>query len=235
MLHSRDFAFIHVPKTGGMSVTRFLINAVEAPVTVFAPANAEAHCHAMAETPQALEKLSYVHGKRHETCEEACAQIEGHGLPVPPHAFSVVRHPFDLMLSYYKHMRKPWIWKQRGMSANTLRDAPKLAMELDFEEFCDACAFYDMTDEDLTRYYCTACFETFEIVPMERLSSYLSLRLPGIATLVPATLERKNASIESIHLDGRAEAMRQRLALAYPQIAEIHARAMAAGGWLNGR
>ena len=43
MIYSKEATFVHVPKTGGMSVTQFLVNALDCPMTIFAQEKATKH------------------------------------------------------------------------------------------------------------------------------------------------------------------------------------------------
>lgn len=194
MLCTENFAFIHVPKTGGMSVTRFLINAINDPITVFVPKSALEHTRQLADTDRAASKLTCRIGERHENPAQALRLIEKHGLTKPPLAFSVIRHPVDLMLSYYKHMRKPRVWRIRGMSRSDLWGAPKLAMENDFDSFCKKALFYQKTDEELLSYFEPSSFKTLDVVPIERLNEYFSLRLSNQLNFDRSNLEHRNKS-----------------------------------------
>lgn len=225
MICTERFAFIHVPKTGGMSVTRYLINAVDEPVAVFALERGRQHALDMATTPDRAQKLRFVAGKRHETPAEAVAAIRGADLPVPPWAFAVIRHPVDLMLSYYKHMRKPWIWKQRGMDADSLTGDVKLAMEADFGAFCRETGFYALDDAGLARFYEPAGFDRLDIVPLNRLPDYLALKFSGQGNATGATLEHRNKSRGGMAPDTVPEETRALIATRYPTILRLYEEA----------
>jgi hypothetical protein len=226
MIHTDEAVFIHVPKTGGMSVTSFLINALDIPVTVFAFARAEAHTRKQTETPFAAGKLRFVAGRRHAPCDVAARDVAAAGLAMPPLAFSVVREPVSLMVSYYKYMRTPKVWKQRGMEPDSLTGAPKLAMEEDFEGFLRKVDFYGMTDDQIADYYRPHGFARLDIVALEHLGPYLEHRFGHHRAFDIAELKQRNTSRGAgIEVEVTPEA-RAVIAAKYPRMAETHARAL---------
>ncbi|MFX0543655.1 hypothetical protein ACEWPM_018405 [Roseovarius sp. S4756] len=234
MIYTRDAVFIHVPKTGGMSVTRFLVNALDCPVTVVAPANAEAHSMGLAASPSAAAKLNHVRGDRHETCEQAVSLIRAHSWPMPPAAFAMIRHPADLMLSYYRHMRKPVVWKLRGMSAETLGGIPKLAMDLPFDAFCQATAFYGMQDDDLMAYYTSSGLAALDIVPLPEIRAYLYWRFGRNRNFGQSALEHKNRSIEPVPEDAVSAETDAYITSMYPRVSQLYCSTLGAGAWCSG-
>ena len=109
MIHTDDFAFIHFMKTGGMSVTRYLVNVADTPVHAFSELKSHPHTQGMAITPESAAKLTCVAGPRHADVPTAVKLIQDNGLTMPPVAFAMIRHPVDLMLSLYKHLQKPHV------------------------------------------------------------------------------------------------------------------------------
>lgn len=195
MLYTEEAVFIHVPKTGGMSVTRFLVNALDLPVTVFAAAKAERHTREkMPADEAAAAKLHFVAGRRHGTCATAVQEIRDAGLPVPPVAFSIVREPGSLMVSYFKHMQKPAVWRLRGQSPDKLTGAPKLAVEGDFDTFVRQAEFYNMSDDDIDDYYQPHGFPRLDVVALEHLNEYLQMRFGHHRAFSLDKMEHRNTS-----------------------------------------
>lgn len=231
MIYNPEVAFIHVPKTGGMSMTRFLVNALDGPVTVVAPANAYEHSLALAETPQAAAKVMHVNGRRHETCPQAIELMEAQKWRKPPCAFAMIRHPVDLMLSYYKHMRKPHIWKLRGLSRETLRGPPKTAMEETFDDFCRQELFYCMSDETLLDYYRSSMFDRFDIVPLNDIIEYVELRFSHHAAYAAGKLGHYNRSREKLFVDDISDATVRYIIATYPGLTTLYEKTIVDGSW----
>lgn len=226
MLYHDEAVFIHVPKTGGMSVTRFLVNALDGPVTIFAAARAEEHAFKMALSPAAFDKLRFVPGRRHGTCDAACNEIEGAGLPLPRRAFAIAREPVSLMVSYYKHMQKPSVWRLRGQQGETLTGAPKLATEGTFDEFVRGASFYNMTDDEIAKFYEPFGFAALDIVALEHLNDYLQHRFGHHAAFDLEKMEHRNTSSHVRQTVEASDETRAYLAAQYPRLAAAYAAAL---------
>lgn len=120
MLFSKDLLFIHVPKTGGMSVTECLLDILPPPVYYSHP-----------EHDSALEGRGIVQlaGTRHETLEEAAMIVRrwGFDLDTFPRILAVIRNPYSLEVSRYAYLQAGHPW-DRG-------ENQRLAMRCDFETF----------------------------------------------------------------------------------------------------
>lgn len=119
MILSPDVLFIHVPKTGGMSLTEYLLENLPGEKIVTAPAG---------HTEQ-LPQVRVVVGKRHETLAEAVAVMRelGRALDSVQRIIAVVRNPYAIEVSYYHYLRLGHPW-DRG----ALQD---IAMSDDFDRF----------------------------------------------------------------------------------------------------
>lgn len=223
MIYTQDFLFIHVPKTAGMSITRFLVNALDGPVTLVAPDKVREHSLRSAATERARSKLELLHGTRHETPSEAIELLSENGISLPAHGFAIIRHPLDLMASYYMHMRKPHVWKRRGLKPEDLTGHPKLAYELSFSDFVHAADFYNRNDEAVASYYDTTGFSTFDIVPLKAISAYLNKLVEGNAAAKTTELEHRNVSKEKIE---NKEEMRSFVEQKYPRVTELANQAL---------
>ena len=233
MLYTEEAVFIHVPKTGGMSITRFLVNALDLPVTVFAAPRAAEHTRNLAASVEALDKLAFVEGRRHAPCPVAVEEIRAAGLPLPQFAFSIVREPVSLMVSYYKHMQKPHVWKLRGQEAGQLKGAPKLAVEGDFDAFVRGAEFYNMTDAQIADYYRPGGFPRLDIVALEHLNDYLRHRFGHHAAFDLAKMERRNTSKAVKAKVEITDETRAFVAEKYPRLTETYRRALDRG-WERG-
>jgi len=203
-----------------------MVNSLMGPVFVFSPQSSADHTFEMAKTHNSRVKLSHVTGRRHETVLQAYFAISMADLPVPTTALAVIRNPFDLMMSYYKHMQKPSVWKLRGMRSNSLDGAPKAAMELPFNEFVRKHKFYDMSDSQLAQYYAGGIFETLNIVPIENLAQALPVLLKDYIDITPPPLPFLNKSKKAIQDTSILKTAAER---SYPFNTELHRKALENG------
>lgn len=114
MVFNEDLIFIHIGKTGGMSCARYLMENLRRPIY---------NCHRTAENQLQSPKLKHaipLQGiGRHCTLIEALAFIQnfnGKTLFDFQKVIAVIRNPYTLEYSYYRHMQKPEILEQNGNS-----------------------------------------------------------------------------------------------------------------------
>jgi hypothetical protein len=119
MIYNDELLFIHVPKTGGMSLTHALVRGLKGQVYITVP---RGH-----ETRVAEEII--IEGTRHETLSKAAAYFdkEKRDLSQFKAIIAVARNPYDLEVSRFHYLRKgnPF---DRGA-------AQELAMAGDFSAF----------------------------------------------------------------------------------------------------
>lgn len=129
MVISQDIIFIHIGKTGGMSCADYLLRNLRPPIiNCFIPAVKKPRIKPISGVTTALDV------GRHLTLQEAEPHIQR--LTGKPSAqrekiLAVIRNPFTLEYSYYRHLQKPHIVKRRQ------KGSPKL-VELaqgDFKTF----------------------------------------------------------------------------------------------------
>ena len=120
MIFCEKLLFLHVPKTGGISITSVLLDVLPAPVYYSAPSGHHG---------QAREGIVFVPGKRHETLTDAEELLDEYGwrLEQFPAILACLRNPYELEVSRYAYLRKGHPW-DRGVSQ-------ELAMSGDFERF----------------------------------------------------------------------------------------------------
>lgn len=100
MVFNNEVLFIHLGKTGGMSVTNYLCNVLKPPVN---------HVVKKGES-ESLKQSGHVvfhPWKRHANLVEAASYLKGFGIKLSDFKliFCVVRNPLDMDYSYYKHLR----------------------------------------------------------------------------------------------------------------------------------
>ena len=96
---TKDLLFIHVMKTGGTSVTHFLLQQLPRPVYYIARAK-----HSLDDGTGFV----YIHGKGHQRLGEAQVLLRPHGFDVQsfPLILAIVRNPYDMLVSYYAWQRR---------------------------------------------------------------------------------------------------------------------------------
>jgi hypothetical protein len=112
MIFNKDILFIHLGKTGGMSVASYLCQALQAPVVSVSPFFNE-------KTKQEGHEI-LVKGKRHGNLGYAKKILAKYGINIfdLKQIIIVVRNPIDLEFSYYKHLKKPSVIKRKLKSEN---------------------------------------------------------------------------------------------------------------------
>jgi len=125
MVFNDKVLFIHVPKTGGIAVARFLIDNTRGDVTISVPPG----------HPSAGPKVKEIAGTRHERLHEAASLLAtlGRRLADFETIISIMRNPYDLEVSYFHQTQKSKPW-ERGR-------AKERAMAGDFLEFARRAPF----------------------------------------------------------------------------------------------
>jgi len=112
MIFNNEVLFIHLGKTGGMSVASYLCQVLAPPVISVSPFFNDK------TKPEGFEIL--VKGKRHGNFIHAKETLLKYGMKLEDFKliFIVVRNPEDLEFSYYKHLKKPSVIKRKSKSKN---------------------------------------------------------------------------------------------------------------------
>lgn len=138
MLFSKDLLFIHIPKTGGMSVTQLLLDLLPPPVYYSHPG------HDAALDERGIVQLA---GARHETLAQAATVVRrcGFDLQSFPMILAVVRNPYSLEVSRYAYLQAGHAW-DRG-------ENQELAMLHDFETFARRSTYHDGPERPMESYF----------------------------------------------------------------------------------
>jgi hypothetical protein len=103
MVFSKELLFIHVPKTGGMSVSDYLLSILGPPIYQVRPPHGE-----VARGSGVVEIL----GNRHLGLSEAARVVSEHGFEIRrfPLILVVIRNPYSLEVSRYAYLQTghPW-------------------------------------------------------------------------------------------------------------------------------
>ena len=118
MIFNNDIIFIHIGKTGGMSCARYLLENLHAPVF---------NCHEFAEQEMLNNPIDGVvplaDTHRHWSLQESLDYLKkshNKNLSDFKKVLAVVRNPFSLEYSFYNHMKKPHVQKQRGPASQPI-------------------------------------------------------------------------------------------------------------------
>jgi hypothetical protein len=128
MVFNKDVLFIHLGKTGGMSVTDYLCNTLKPPVYHVLPQS-----HLERSKPLGYEQM--IPGNRHGNLSVAQEIIAPYNLKLSDFRMIliVVRNPLDLHFSYFKHLAKPHV---RFRLQNNPKNLERLEAALGtFEDF----------------------------------------------------------------------------------------------------
>lgn len=151
MLYTDDVLFLHVPKTGGMSTTIYLLGNLKGNITLVEPKRRieDALKHVPFDDVEA--RLTLVEGKRHEDLEQADRVLNGVGRSLSDFRviLATIRNPYDLEVSYFHHLQKKHVVARR--SANS--EAVQIALSGDFTQFAEAAPFAGHLPSRLERYF----------------------------------------------------------------------------------
>ena len=105
MIFNRDLLFVHVPKTGGLSTTGYLLDVLPRPVWL---------SHPIWDDSLPARGVTQLAGTRHETLAEAAALAARHGFPVERFAaiLATIRNPYDLEVSRWAYLRQGHHWER---------------------------------------------------------------------------------------------------------------------------
>jgi hypothetical protein len=208
VLFDDKLLFIHVPKTAGVSITKFLIDNLPGKITLV---EEQYRPHPSIPLPvQVRVKLSVkrllkvwgmlmpasvtiVEGNRHGRLFQAqeCLAKLGRRLDDFCAILAVVRNPYDLEVSRYHFLRKGW----HGVSGLARGAEQKIAMEGDFEKFALKAPYHGRLPARIEEWYEIdgRMPENLRIVRFEHLEEDLR-RVVGEFYPITAKLPRLNAS-----------------------------------------
>ncbi len=128
MVFNHEVLFIHLGKTGGMSVTNYLCNVLKPPVIHVVKKDE------FENTKQSGHEVIYP-WKRHANLVEADKFLKDFGIQLSDFKliFCVVRNPLELDYSYYKHLRSERYVKT--LSANPANKRLLAAANAEYEAF----------------------------------------------------------------------------------------------------
>jgi hypothetical protein len=155
MLFTDRLLFLHVPKTGGTSVTSFLIRHLPGRITVTEPAELPSQASDLPlrtrvrlQARQLRRKLGLLRhprlrripGHRHETLQQASEVLGrlGRSLTDFETIIAVIRNPYDLEVSRFHFFRRGHL----GIQGFAHEYAEELALSGDFAAFAERAAYH---------------------------------------------------------------------------------------------
>lgn len=126
MLVTDEVLFIHAPKTGGISVTEYLIWNLPGRKLLFLPADRD-RPRPLERARNLLRQVRYVDGDRHAPLAGVLRQLQvlGRSLDDFRTVLAVIRNPYDLEVSRFAYYARSY---HRGLT--------ELARSGDFDRFC---------------------------------------------------------------------------------------------------
>lgn len=124
LLFSEKLLFLHVQKTGGLSVTEFLVDVLPKPVW---------YQSRHPQAPLTRDGVHHITGNPHAGLAEAARLVQRHGFALErfPRILAVLRNPYEIEVSNYEHVRQP---NERGITHNR----QGIAVALPFDEYIHA-------------------------------------------------------------------------------------------------
>ncbi len=122
MLFNQDLLFLHVPKTGGMAVTKKLLDILPKPIYYALPEFTKEKFHDSSE-------IIVTPGKRHGNLKQAQEWVSEYGKTLASFKkiVATIRNPYAMEVSRYFYLRLGHAW-DKGQ-------AQTIALENDFETF----------------------------------------------------------------------------------------------------
>jgi hypothetical protein len=121
-IFSKDLLFLHVPKTGGTSVSQLLLSVLPRPVF---------YVHPTVFLKRTDPGVVHIAAISHHPLDRAEAIVRQHGFELDrfPAILAVIRNPYELAVSHYAFLRRP--------TAPTAQQSElaRLAIERDFSSF----------------------------------------------------------------------------------------------------
>jgi len=181
MLFNENLLFLHVPKTGGMAVSKFLLQALPKPLY---------YTQLERERDAAACGATWIEGVRHETLCEAAAIVGRYGWTIQQFPLILVglRNPYELEVSRYAYLQKGHQWDAG--------ENQRLAMEDGFESFAVHSQNHGGADRPIQNYYLfnSRVPLNLRFLRCERLADELGETMKELSLPQPGQLSHDNVS-----------------------------------------
>jgi hypothetical protein len=182
MIFSRHVLFLHVPKTGGLSVSRYLLDTLPRPIFYARPAE---------DQTAVPDGVTVLEGIRHEPLAMAANVVEQHGYRLADFSsiLATVRNPYEIEVSRYAFLQLPW-----HLTRAVRPPEWELAVNADFPTF--ACGSRPHSGRRIEEYFlCNAeSPDNLKILRFERLEGDLVAALERVGIAASGQLPRLNTS-----------------------------------------
>lgn len=140
MLFNQDLLFLHVPKTGGMAVTKKLLEILPKPIYYALPDGDQDKAH---NPPEIIATV----GKRHGNLQQAQEWVAEYGKTLGSFKKIIagVRNPYAMEVSRYFYLRLGYAW-DKGK-------AQQIALNNDFETFAVESPYFGRKPSQIEDYF----------------------------------------------------------------------------------
>ncbi len=181
MIWNDEVLFLHMPKTGGMSLTAYLLENLAGPVRFTADVMPRVKPH----------RAKFIEGRRHETMADAESYFTYRGRSIEDFEaiFVVIRNPYDLEVSRFHYL-------QAGHKGDA-GPAQDLALAGDYEKYLREAPFFGANPPRLDRYMRLGSVvpESLRVLRHEHLADDFDEMIgPHLRHDAPKKLPRLNAS-----------------------------------------
>lgn len=229
MLFSDSLVFVHVPKTAGESIVKYLIRHLPGQKTLVdepdwpppvpgLPRNVRAKLRLKAFLKSsgflAPRSLSIIGGKRHARLFEIrdMLTVRGRRLEEFSVILSAIRNPYDLEVSRYHYLRRG----RHGVAGVTRGREQKIAMRHDFEAFARQAPFHGRLPARIEEWYTLdgSLPRNLRIVRFETLEADLHRAVSNLCP-VAGRLPRLNATPHAPYASLLSQAAEEAIYLKY--------------------
>lgn len=191
MLFSHDVLFLHVPKTGGMSITTYLVNNLRGSICISMPRPAFEHARRLMMFDDIHDRTTLIEGFRHEDLLRAKRMLQNRDRQLSDFKLilAVVRNPYELEISHFGQ------WRKLARREGTARLPARLALSGDFDAFAERAHYYGHRPSRIERFYELngAVPKNMRIVRLEQIGEIRELLKPFSFDRHPLPHENKTA------------------------------------------